>query len=98
MNFVDAVSEQQSCNIETVLPQLDKEEAAALEASKLAKLKKRINADSWSLEMEDLMKSWGEKAAGNRELHLKSAGKWKRFSDKMYLPFQFNSGIVSTCF
>ena len=68
------------------LEQLDKEEAAALEASKLAKLKKKINADSWSLEMEDLMKSWGEKAAGNRELHLKSAGKWKSFSDKMYLP------------
>ena len=33
------------------LEQLDKEEAAALEASKLAKLKKKINADSWSLEM-----------------------------------------------
>jgi len=90
------MDKQEDCNkledIQTVLlpkseiQQLDKQDAAALEGSKLAKLKKKINADSWSNEMEDLMKSWGEKAAGNRELHLKSSIKWKSFSDNMYLP------------
>lgn len=65
---------------------LDNEDVAALEASKLTKLRKKINADTWTDHMEDLMKSWGEKAAGNRELHLNSANKWKRFSDSFSVP------------
>lgn len=40
----------------------------------------------WTVEIEDLMKSWGEKAAGNRELHDQAAMHWKQFSDKLHLP------------
>jgi hypothetical protein len=54
---------------------------------------KQIITDSWSNELEDLMKSWGEKAAGNRELHEKTALKWKRLSERLYLPL-----ILSTTF
>ena len=58
----------------------------ALAAVKMADLRKKINAASWNDNMENLMKTWGEKAAGNRELHDKAAKKWKRFSEKMYVP------------
>lgn len=67
-------------------PANDLDQAAALEAAKLTTLKKKINANSWNNQLEDLMKSWGEKAAGNREMHDKSAGKWKKFSNQIYLP------------
>jgi hypothetical protein len=68
------------------LSNLNLDEAAALEAAKLTALKKKINANSWNNHLEDLMKSWGEKAAGNREMHDKSAGIWKSFSNRLYLP------------
>lgn len=62
------------------------DEKMALEAARLRMLKKRVNADSWTNELEDLMKAWGEKAAGYRELHLKSAQVWSQRSNNMYLP------------
>lgn len=65
---------------------LDTKDKAALEASRLTKLKKSINAESWNDHIEDLLKAWGEKAAGNRELHFDSARKWKSFSDRMSVP------------
>ena len=37
-------------------------------------------------ELENLMKAWGEKTAGNKELHLQSARKWQLFSNRMYMP------------
>lgn len=64
----------------------DNDELSALASARLGKLRKRINADAWSNELEDLMQSWGEKAAGNRELHRKASGYWRKFSDRLYLP------------
>lgn len=66
--------------------QPNNEESLALEVVRVQGLKKKINLHSWNDHLENLMKSWGEKAAGNRELHEKAAKKWKRFSEKMYVP------------
>lgn len=64
----------------------NEEELSALTDVKLSKLKKKINASNWSNELEDLMQSWGEKAAGLRELHDDAATYWKRFGDTLYVP------------
>jgi len=57
----------------------------ALTSVKLAGLKKKVNAESWNTNMESLMKSWGEKAAGLRFMHAHAAGGWKKFSNTMTL-------------
>ena len=64
----------------------DDEDKSALASARLVKLKKKINAEAWSNEIEDIMQSWGEKAAGNRELHSNASSYWKKFGDKIYLP------------
>ena len=64
----------------------DDADMSALADVKLQKLKKKINANNWSNELEDLMQSWGEKAAGYRELHDGASGYWKRIGDRLYLP------------
>jgi hypothetical protein len=64
----------------------DDADMSALADAKLHKLKKRINANNWSNELEDLMRSWGEKAAGSRELHEGASSYWKRVGDSLYLP------------
>jgi len=61
------------------------DEQAALAAANMGALKKKMNADSWSDHMEDLMKAWGEKAAGLRWIHSKDAGTWKGFADRLSL-------------
>jgi hypothetical protein len=53
--------------------------------AKRGSLIKKMNASSWSPQMEQIMKEWGEKAAGLRFLHNTSAGKWKGFSNKLTL-------------
>lgn len=57
----------------------------ALLSAQRAGLVKKLNAASWSNNMETLMKSWGEKAAGLRFMHNASAGSWKNFSNKLTL-------------
>lgn len=57
----------------------------ALASVKMAGLRKRINADSWNDNMENLMKTWGEKAAGLRFMHDNAAGSWKKFSNTLTL-------------
>ena len=73
----------------------DTSDMSALANSRLTKLKKQINAENWSDEMEDLMQSWGEKAAGSRELHDNAARYWKRFGDRIFLPIIILSAIGS---
>ena len=51
----------------------------ALASVKMAGLRKKINADSWNDNMENLMKMWGEKSAGLRFMHDNAAGSWKNF-------------------
>lgn len=64
----------------------DNDEKSALAAARLGKLRKQMNADAWSNELENLMQSWGEKAAGNRKLHNSAASYWKSFGDRFFLP------------
>lgn len=71
------------------MPSLEQEEA--LRAAEWGGLKKKLNAASWSEHMEDLMKAWGEKAAGLRWMHTNASGSWKGFSDRLAL-----TGIVLT--
>jgi len=63
--------------------ELSVEQQEALKTAELGGLKKKINAASWSPHMEDIMKSWGEKAAGLRWMHGKAAGKWKTLADRL---------------
>ena len=64
---------------------LGAEAQEALTAVKMAGLRKQINADSWNENMENLMKMWGEKAAGLRFMHDNAASTWKGFSNKLTL-------------
>ena len=57
----------------------------ALAAVQMADLRKKINAASWNDNMENLMKMWGEKAAGLRFMHDNAAGSWKKFSNTLTL-------------
>ena len=61
------------------------EEMEALTTVKMAGLRKKINAESWNSNMEILIKSWGEKAAGLRFMHQNAAGSWKSFSNTLTL-------------
>ena len=65
--------------------ELGAEAQEALTAVKMAGLRKQINADSWNENMENLMKGWGEKAAGLRFMHDNAAGGWKKFSNTLTL-------------
>lgn len=68
----------------------------ALANTKLAGLRKKLNADSWNDNMENLMKMWGEKAAGLRFMHSAAGGSWKGFSDKLTLAGIFITGAASS--
>jgi hypothetical protein len=65
--------------------ELNAEAQEALTSVKMAGLRKKINADSWNDNMENLMKIWGEKAAGLRFMHDNAAGSWKKFSNTLTL-------------
>lgn len=68
----------------------------ALANTKLAGLRKKLNAESWNDNMEKLMKMWGEKAAGLRFMHSTAGGSWKGFSDKLTLTGILITGIASS--
>ena len=69
----------------------DNDTLEAIASVKASNLRKKINAASWSENMEILMKQWGEKSAGLRYMHQQSAGSWKNFSNKLTM-----SGIIIT--
>jgi hypothetical protein len=60
-------------------------------AAKLGDIRKKVNATSWSNNMEDLLSGWGEKAAGLRFMHAKTGGEWKKFANTLSI-----SSIVIT--
>lgn len=68
----------------------------ALANTKLAGLRKKLNADSWNDNMENLMKMWGEKAAGLRFMHSVAGDSWKKYSDKLTLTGIFITGAASS--
>ena len=75
---------------------MNTDQKAALAAANMGALRKQQNASSWSDHMEDLMKGWGEKAAGLRWIHSKDAGTWKGFADKLSLWGIFLTTVAST--
>ena len=76
--------------------QLSLDEIQALTAAKLSDVRKELNNQSWNNNMENLMKDWGEKAAGLRFMHENSASNWKKFSDRLSLSSIFITCIAST--
>ena len=75
---------------------LNSGEAEALAAARLGDLRKKVNADSWSDNMELLMKQWGEKAAGLRFMHAHSGSQWKGFANKLSITGIIVTGVAST--
>ena len=65
--------------------EMSAEAQEALAAVQMGDLRKKINAASWNDNMENLMKTWGEKAAGLRFMHDNAAGSWKKFSNTLTL-------------
>ena len=57
----------------------------ALAEVKQAGLKKKINAESWNDDYENLLTSWGEKAAGLRFMHGNSSSYWRGISNNLTL-------------
>ena len=72
------------------------EQKQALMNANLAGLQNELNAASWSDHMEELIKAWGEKAAGLRWMHNQSAAKWKKQADRLTLSGIFITTLVST--
>ena len=68
----------------------------ALATARLGDLRKKVNAESWSENMELLMKQWGEKAAGLRFMHAHSGGIWKKFSNQLSITGIVVTGVAST--
>ena len=64
---------------------MNAEAEEALASVRMANLRKRINAESWNDNMENLMKMWGEKAAGLRFMYDNAASSWKKFSNTLTL-------------
>ena len=71
-------------------------EQEALVSARLGDLRKKVNAESWSPNMESLMKQWGEKAAGLRFMHAHSGGIWKKFSNNLSIAGIVVTGVAST--
>ena len=71
-------------------------EMEALATARLGDLRKKVNAESWSDNMENLMKQWGEKAAGLRFMHAHSGSQWKGFANKLAISGIIVTGVAST--
>lgn len=71
-------------------------EQEALVSARLGDIRKRVNAESWSNNMEQLISDWGEKAAGLRYMHGHSGGKWKKFSNNLAVASIVVTSVAST--
>lgn len=74
-----------------VISELGAAEQEALVSARLGDLRKKVNAESWSDNMEKLIADWGEKAAGLRFMHAYSGSRWKKFANNLAI-----SGIIVT--
>ena len=61
------------------------EENLALTEVKMAGYKKKLNAESWNDEYENVITGWGEKASGLRFMHANSSGYWRGISNNLTL-------------
>lgn len=73
---------------------LDIDEERAIHTARYENVVKETNAESWNEFIEDLMKSWGEKAASLKWLHNSAAKKWRQFSNRLGLPIIMLSTIT----
>lgn len=64
---------------------VDPEQALASAEVKMGGLKKKVNAASWNDDYENLIREWGEKAAGLRFMHGSSSGYWRSVSNNLTL-------------
>lgn len=64
---------------------VDPEHALASAEVKMGGLKKKVNAASWNDDYENLIREWGEKAAGLRFMHGASSGYWRSVSNNLTL-------------
>ena len=71
-------------------------EQEALVSARLGDIRKRVNAESWSDNMEKLIADWGEKAAGLRYMHSHSGAAWKKFSNNLALTGIFVTSLASS--
>lgn len=77
-------------------PEISDEAREALTAVKLEGIKKKLNEESWSENMEQIMKIWGEKAAGLRFMHGNASGYWTGLSNNLTITSIFITTLAST--
>ena len=61
------------------------EKQLALAQVNMASYKKKVNAESWNDDYENLICSWGEKAAGLKFMHASSSSYWRGVSNNLTL-------------
>jgi len=66
-------------------PHRDSESNLALAEVRMAGFKKKVNAESWNDDYENLITGWGEKASGLRFMHANSSGFWRGISNNLTL-------------
>ena len=64
---------------------MNRESELAVAQVKQAGLIKKINAESWNDEYENIISEWGEKASGLRYMHNNSASYWRNISNSLTL-------------
>tara|TARA_B100001758_G_C18344484_1_gene576258 strand:+ start:172 stop:888 length:717 start_codon:yes stop_codon:yes gene_type:complete len=75
---------------------LSAEETEALTRAKLGDIRKKLNSESWSDNMETLLADWGEKAAGLRFMHSHSGGSWRTFGNHLAVTSIIVTSIASS--
>lgn len=77
-------------------PEMDPDQALAIQTAQAASTRKKLNAASWNNHAEDLLCAWGEKAAGLRWIHSASASRWKGLADRLTLSSIVVTTVAST--
>lgn len=72
------------------------EESEALTRAKLGDLRKKLNSESWTGNMETLLADWGEKAAGLGFMHAHSGGSWRTFGNHLAVTSIVVTSIASS--
>ena len=54
-----------------------------------------LSIDVWTDNLEDILRMWGEKAAGYRDLHLSNSRYWNIVSHRLSIPIIFLTTITS---
>jgi hypothetical protein len=75
---------------------LDADQTLAVQMASAASTRKKLNAASWTDQSENLLCTWGEKAAGLRWIHTASASRWKGLADKLTLSSIIVTTVAST--